>query len=58
MILSQISMAMIVCVVIENLINFLLPEGKLKPFVKALVGVFLLAVLAVSIIDFVKSISL
>ena len=51
-------MAMIVCVVIENLINFLLPEGKLKPFVKAVVGVFLLAVLAVSIIDFVKSISL
>ena len=58
MILSQISMAMIVCVVIENLINFLLPEGKLKPFVKAVFGVFLLAVLAVSIIDFVKSISL
>ena len=58
MILSQISMAMIVCVDIENLINFLLPEGKLKPFVKAVVGVFLLAVLAVSIIDFVKSISL
>ena len=58
MILSQISMAVIACVVIENLINFLLPEGKLKPFVKAIVGVFLLAVLAVSIIDFVKSISL
>ena len=58
MILSQISMAVIACVVIENLINFLLPEGKLKPFVKAVVGVFFLAVLAVSIIDFVKSISL
>lgn len=58
MILSQISMAVIACVVVENLINFLLPEGKLKPFVKAIVGVFLLAVLAVPIIDFVKSISL
>ena len=46
------------CVVIENLINFLLPEGKLKPFVKAVVRVFLLAVLAVPIIDFIKSISL
>lgn len=58
MILSQISMAVIACVVVENLINFLLPEGKLKPFVKAVIGVFLLAVLAVPIIDFVKSISL
>ena len=58
MILSQVSMAVIACVVVENLINFLLPEGKLKPFVKAVVGVFLLAVLAVPIIDFVKSISL
>lgn len=58
MILSQISMAMIVCVVIENLINFLLPDGKLKPYVKAVAGVFLLAVLAVPIIDFIKSISL
>lgn len=58
MILSQISMAVIACVVVENLINFLLPEGKLKPFVKAVVGVFLLTVLAVPIIDFVKSISL
>lgn len=58
MILSQISMAVIACVVVENLINFLLPEGKLKPFVKAVIGVFLLAVLAVPIVDFVKSISL
>lgn len=58
MILSQISIAVIACVVIENLINFLLPDGKLKPFIKAVVGVFLLAVLAVPIIDFVKSISL
>ncbi len=58
MMLGQISMAVIACVVIENLINFLLPEGKLKPFVKAVIGVFLLAVLAVPIIDFVKSISL
>ena len=58
MILTQISMAMIVCVVIENLINFLLPDGKLKPYVKAVVRVFLLAVLAVPIIDFIKSISL
>lgn len=39
------------CVVIENLIDLILPSGKMSAFIKNIIGVFIFAILLIPIID-------
>lgn len=52
---SLVSM-IISCVVIENLVDIILPSGKMANYIKSIVGIFIFAILLNPVIDLLKSI--